>query len=300
MHAGPARARARARASAPAPAAACALWVAVVLALTFALVGVAAAEEGPALSVGDFFEVRDRIGEPGGTTQDRVFRQTVDALEDVALQGTSHRAVRMRGEFVAPVFTGEPGGEYGLVTWTRATDGAEMRWESGGSGAREVREYAEPCVSMRFPLVVGETWTSRCVATITTTRAGSEPTTFVETRTTTYRVLGMEEVTVPAGTFSAYVLESNTTENPFDIQPARHWFAPAACTMVKTVSVQSGGYSDTYELLSYRCASTGHEGPDAGRGLPLSAWSAPLAMLAAAALAAPFALAAGRRRQPPR
>lgn len=216
----------------------------------------------PRLTVGDFFEMRDRIGEPGGTTQDRIHKQTVVALERITVGNATYDAVRLEVAFPpTQMFGVNASGTQ--RTWVRATDGATLKREFVSTqregdttrSSAETSTFEAPCVDLVHPLRAGATWTHRCVSTTTSTGSGGDP--YTTTQTTTYRVLGTENVTVPAGTFAAYLVEAETAENTFDVEPQKHWYAPEACTIVKTVSIQRGGYSDTFELLSFRCASVG-------------------------------------------
>lgn len=249
----------------------------VVLALFVLLLAPAASAkplDAPKLSVGDFFEIRDTIGSDHSPAQARTFRDTVEALETITVNGTSYEAVRIGTTFLGP-------GGNGNVTiqrWVRASDGAAIRERSTDGANAWESTYDPPCAQMRYPLDVGDAWTSAC--TRTQTSGGQSTTTSVNNG---YRVLRRESVQVPAGTFDAFVIA--VTGAPGSSSDVTTWEARETCGLAKAFSAQPG-YNDTYELMAYHCAAT-----TSGRPAP-----APSPLLAAIALGAGATLVQKRGR----
>lgn len=138
-----------------------------------------------------------------------------------------------------------------------------------------------PCQEYRFPLVVGATWTSECAFVLETT---NETTWF----NSTWRVASYERVTVPAGTFDAFVVEQL-----LDGTLVKRWWAPEACHYVRLL--QEGDAVRTEDLLAYECASRANHGspatppsssPPPSRGAP----GPSLALVAATVVVAAVAM----------
>jgi len=237
----------------------------------------------PVLTVGDFFEIRDTIGSDHSPTQSRTFRDTVEARETIVVNGTSYDAVR-----IGTTFVGAQGAGQTIQRWVRASDGASIRERASITvGNRtEVSEstYDPPCAQVRFPLDVGDAWTTSCVRTQggASTRVNAS-----------YRVVRQERVRVPAGTFDAFVIE--VAQEGSGSTAVQTWQARETCGLAKAYSAQPG-YNDTYELMAYRCASV--EKRDAPG---LGAWVAAAALLLTAKGQATFPFSRPRERpQDPR
>lgn len=123
----------------------------------------------------------------------------------------------------------------------------------GYEGGAEWR-IEPPCHENRFPLRVGANWTTECAFTLVAT---NETTWF----NSTWRVAARENVTVPAGTFDAYLVEQT-----LDGTVVKRWWAPEACHYVKLL--QEGDAVRTEELTSYRCAANAPAQPSPSTPTP--------------------------------
>jgi len=71
-----------------------------------------------------------------------------------------------------------------------------------------------------------------------------------------YKVVGVEAVTGPAGTFQAFRVEGQTYEAqaPTELWRFTHWYAPEARMEVKLRAVEPDGSATQYELVEFRPA----------------------------------------------
>ncbi len=88
------------------------------------------------------------------------------------------------------------------------------------SGGAELQRFAPHSLGLQFPLAVGKEWRGTCERFDAGKRAG--------TFAGTFKVVGIESVKVPAGTFQAFRVEGETYEVQ---QPAKrwrfiHWYVP--------------------------------------------------------------------------
>lgn len=202
----------------------------------------------PTLSQGDFWE---------RAQGDTVMLEVVQGFETVRSGAGSYDAVRlvewtrMREGAQAP---SPPPGAGGLsfmettrTSWLRVSDHAYLksRTESNGSATAGYSEHGTtPCEHLRWPLEVGAEWTFRCT---TETDTGARGTDGVFHR----RVVARGNVTVPAGTFDSYVVETRL-DNATGPLVNREWHAPAACGWVRAETYDEGAPRAT-ELLRHRC-----------------------------------------------
>lgn len=227
----------------------------------------ASAVSAPVLSVGDFWELESKFAIPGSGEQTLTIKNTIEDQESISVEGATHDAWRMVGSYAmtfgAEGYTSTSTTE--TKSWSRVSDGASLKstthtettsnipgFPASSSDSETV--YTPPCVAYQWPLDVGDSWTATCTyETTTTTAAGTQTTT--NTTTTDYSVLRKESVTVPAGTFDAYVLESTMKTDSGETK-VYSWYAAAACGPVKTsLSIDGNDYSS--QLKSYKCAKAG-------------------------------------------
>lgn len=131
------------------------------------------------------------------------------------------------------------------VTWYRASDLAKLRVFNGGNTSYETTySLDEPCRELQFPLEVGKTWATTCVF------HGSDGNDM--TIPSTWKVDREEDVTVPAGTFHAVILQQ--------VEPSGYvsswWWGAAACSFVKSLVTDPQGKTvESNVLTAYRCAN---------------------------------------------
>lgn len=194
----------------------------------------------PQLHVGDFWSHESSGG--GATVKTRV---QVLAVEEHA--GAS--AYRLGGSVETDAGGANTTAE--STSWTRASDHATMESHStahvsfGGQSydSTTTTVYDPPCVTLRWGLSVGDSWTSTCT-TKTTSSSGGEQT---ATKSTIYTVEARESVTVRAGTFDAYRLRTDSGG-----QSQTQWVSEEACGLVKSEATAQGQAVVT-ELVDYGC-----------------------------------------------
>ena len=105
--------------------------------------------------------------------------------------------------------------------------------------------YDAPCIHYAWPLDVGKNWTSICSFTSNGTGMPSEHV----AQTTHYAVTREERITVPAGTFDAFVIEASQAGS----SGWTEWYSPTACSHAKVVGNDPQfGYTTT--LAQYDCS----------------------------------------------
>jgi hypothetical protein len=116
------------------------------------------------------------------------------------------------------------------------------------AGGEEVQRFEPHSFGLQFPLTVGKEWQGRCQRFDEGRISG----TFVGA----YRVVGIESVTVPAGTFKAFRVEGETYEVQAPKQRWRfiHWYAPDARMEVKVQAMEPDGSLTGFELSEFRQA----------------------------------------------
>ena len=112
----------------------------------------------------------------------------------------------------------------------------------------ELQRFDPHSLGLQFPLTVGKVWQG----TSQRFDAGKDAGTFVGT----YKVTGIETVTVPAGTFRAFRVEGQTYEIRAPTKPWRfvHWYAPDVRMEVKLQATEPDGRVTEVELVEFRPA----------------------------------------------
>ncbi len=125
----------------------------------------------------------------------------------------------------------------------------------------EQQRFDPHSLGLQFPLASGKEWQERCERY----DRGKPVGTFVGA----YRVVGIERVGGPAGTFQTFRVEGQAYEvqAPTRLWRFTHWYAPEARMEVKLQAVEPEGSGMLVELVEFRPA--GHSPPPApssGRG----------------------------------
>jgi hypothetical protein len=175
-----------------------------------------------------------RVTEDGAVTTKT---QTIGELEPVGGTGPNKDAMAYRAT------TSKDDGGDETVSWQAEVDGKIVRYReqslTASTGELELEEHWAPYKlrvdSSQARLMAGAMWTEMYVET--KQKTGKSPTT--DTASDTWRVVaGAESVTVPAGTFTALVIEKTGGT------PKRYWFV-RGIGKVKETGTQ------TEELESY-------------------------------------------------
>lgn len=240
----------------------------------------AAQANAPRLEVGDFWETETTTASTGVPAQppSRAF-MNVTSRETLVVDGVSYDTFRFETGTDRTIESA-PGLSTRTVTettvWASVSDGANVRITTNStststfpgippSSSTSETTYSPPCPHYAWPFEVGDAWSNECTGT-TTTSGPTGPTTTTSTTNTTVRVLRAERVTVPAGSFDAFVLESTTSSDDSgeDGTTTTSWYSPEACASVKTTTTGQG-IAVSSELISYRCSD---EGPAPPAGTP--------------------------------
>lgn len=168
----------------------------------------------------------------------------------------------------------------GRLLWVRASDGAHLqRGETRPQGDKmewTTTVNVGGCDVYLYPYSVGREPSSGAPCE---QRPDKGP---GNTFTPYAQVTGIENVTVPAGTFRAFVVGSGANGQAGEV----HWYAPEVCWRVKAQGVP--GNSVTMQLLGWRCGnSSGGVATPLPAGLDVAAirapmevpWPAPLGVL---------------------
>ena len=112
------------------------------------------------------------------------------------------------------------------------------------SGA-EMQRFEPNSLGLQFPLSVGREWQGRCQRF----DEGRDAGTFVGI----YKVVGMESVTVPAGTFQTFRVEGETNEVKAPGKRWRfvHWYSPEVRMEVKLQALTPDGSPTEFELSEF-------------------------------------------------
>lgn len=228
------------------------------LASLAALPVASAAATAPAISLGDSWTLVTQLPEGQGDVEST---SRVAGFETIAIGGQTLNAIRYVSEQSttqgSPPFAVETSTV--TTTWSRYEDGATLKLRTEtttlvpnlpASVSIVETTYAAPCASYKWPLEVGNTWATTCESTTSIdSGAGAlaQPTTTESS--STWVVTGTEQVTVPAGTFAAYVIEQTSDAGVTTTQ----WYAPSACHAIKT-QTPSGLDVTATQLASYQCA----------------------------------------------
>jgi hypothetical protein len=125
----------------------------------------------------------------------------------------------------------------------------DLNFVAVASNGRILREASPSLRSFDFPFYVGKEW--RSVFTFQDNQKGLSWTP-VEVF---WRVKEYDEVSVPAGKFRAFLLESEPSTN-WGIKTEQVWYAPQAKQLVKRVRERTSAHyegkgKDTWELVQY-------------------------------------------------
>lgn len=232
------------------------------------------AKEPPALAKGDSFVVRTTAS----TSEARLTALTQqDVVGPEPFAGED--AIRIEERTRATTARDGVDGNHSTnaTTWRRASDLAVLRrfmlFENESDAEAWGVAYVPTCVNVHFPLVVGASWTLDCEQTAEDANASS-----TTTHRTTIRVLGVQNVTVPAGSFDAFVLESASPSTTIHL-----WYAPEACGIVKELTAV-GTVDVKRELVSFDCDAGGFFAEATGK--PTPGFGAALLLLGVIALCA--------------
>lgn len=148
----------------------------------------------------------------------------------------------------------------GLLHLTRDLATVRMLAPDGA----ELRRFEPHSFGLRFPLEVGKEWQDRSQR--------FDEGKLVGTFAGTYKVVRIEEVVVPAGTFQSFRVEGQTYElrAPTRLWRFTHWYAPEVRIEVKLRAVEPDGRGMEFELVEFR---------PAGYTRPPAPFSAPEAFL---------------------
>jgi hypothetical protein len=182
----------------------------------------------PNFHIGDFFEYEvtmypgfdDMLDEE---SMSGTMRLTISSSETLKVNGISYDV------FVVDMFSEETYGDgmfsFSMTSegtmWVQRSDLAVIKQETkydfpalfgeSGETSEDVMIYETPSDQYNFPLQVGESWetTSTVTSTTTTTYEGeTETDTWTYDERSIYECLRMEEVSVPVGTFKAFLIYS--------------------------------------------------------------------------------------------
>ncbi len=215
-----------------------------------------------------------------------VFVATINTADTIAAQ--TRRAIRADSPTLVPGDTWTvrySGGARGKRKFLREEAGVlvfavSQTWKDGGitqsflhltrdlsivrtldADGTEQQRFDPHSLGLQFPLAPGKEWQERCQRYDHGKRVG----TFVGT----YKVVGIETVVGPAGTFQTFRVDGQA----YEVQaPARlwrftHWYAPKARMEVRLQAVEPEGGGMLLGLVEFRPA--GHTPPPApsfGRG----------------------------------
>lgn len=126
------------------------------------------------------------------------------------------------------------------------------------SGA-ELQRFEPHSLGLQFPLVLGKEWQGRCRKF----EEGKDAGTFVGI----YKVVGIESVTVPSGTFQTFRVQGQTYEIR---EPDRrwrfvHWYAPEVRMEVRLQAVTPDGSPTEFELSEFVSAGLAPPSTSLGR-----------------------------------
>lgn len=157
------------------------------------------------------------------------------------------------------------GNEWCTVVFRRATDGAEGQTARSCEQGKDffVDGYDPPCVGYFGQHPVGEAWREDCVFRIFHVNATTSRWTPVHhnLHNTTFQILGLEDVSTPAGTFEAWHIRQDWTNSAYDFPNgtwrsessgwSEVWYAPVACHEIRHAT---SGSAQT-ELVEGHCAT---------------------------------------------
>lgn len=152
------------------------------------------------------------------------------------------------------------GTSQGLLHLTRDLSVVRML-DAGGT---ELRRFNPHSLGLQFPLAVGKEWQESCQR--------FDEGRLVGTYVGAYKVVGIEAVAGPAGTFQTFRVEGQTYElqAPTRLWRFTHWYAPEVRMEVKLQAVEPDGSGTQFELVEFQ---------PAGHIRPPVAFSAPEAFL---------------------
>jgi len=136
------------------------------------------------------------------------------------------------------------GSSVGLLHLTRDLSTVRML----GADGTELRRFDPHSLGLQFPLAVGRTWGGKCQR--------FDEGRLVGTYVGAFRVVGVETVAGPAGTFTALRVEGETYEvqAPTRLWRFTHWYASEVRMEVKLQAVEPDGSATQFELVEFRPA----------------------------------------------
>jgi hypothetical protein len=172
----------------------------------------------PSLSTGDRWDFTGRSG----------------ARSEIVYQGRRNDALVFRLSGGPPEGSRRPA----TVEELRSDDLAKITGTAQFTGA--AIEYRPDDGALRFPLAVGKSWRHSYVRVI---RDAVLPIRPEEPMIVEVTVKSYERITVPAGSFAAFRIESTTTSADGTAPPfyATYWYAPAAKTVIKYQAETTAG-----------------------------------------------------------
>ncbi|MHB8634095.1 MAG: hypothetical protein ACYDBQ_09045 [Thermoplasmatota archaeon] len=206
----------------------------------------------PVLSVGDHWQETEvsQSNDNGNVTV--TYDYIVTGMERVTLDGYTYDAVKVLQHF-------GPGPQQVLnrTVWNRVGDNAYLKLDEkyslpGAPPMEHIQISAPPCDS-DFPFHVGLVRSHSCL--LRDSQSGMPgPQSTTSWRNYTVQVLGIENVSTPAGTFETWrVLTTAPSGSGGTIRDTK-WWSPRACNWVREEQETDQG-NMTVELQDYRCAN---------------------------------------------
>lgn len=156
-----------------------------------------------------------------------------------------------------------------------------------GHGFETYRRYSDPCPMVKWPITPGDQWNIRCAGYEQNRTGKLQPLTWFNL--TGFGYAGpVERLAVPAGTFDAYPVTFEWTDDLGNKGGETRYYAKDVCGIVR-FSPDPYGRGPPVDLKEFRCQATGLGSlppPDPDRGSPGAGLALVLGGLAAAALLA--------------
>lgn len=176
----------------------------------------------------------------------------VESRETIEVDNKTYDTHRMRKISLRQTPDGSVISSTNTSEWHRVTDGAIVRVESvrnqlGREPQIIAGHYAEPCVTLPSPLEVGKQWRHECTLLI-------QGASGVEERKDVHEgnVARLENVSLPIGNFTAYVIESPSVVG---IGHDLVWYSPEACGRIRLGSDHPNSVPADVKVV--RCQATG-------------------------------------------
>jgi hypothetical protein len=138
----------------------------------------------------------------------------------------------------------EGGASQGLLHLTRDLSTVRML----GADGMELRRFEPHSLGLQFPLAVGRVWVGSCQR--------FDEGRLVGTYIGAFKVMGVETVAGPGGTFQTFRVEGETydPQDPTRRWRFTHWYAPEVGMEVKLQAVEPDGSGTQFELAEFRPA----------------------------------------------